>query len=144
MAIAIRGFKEGDARDLVSILRLNGQFGHPEVEGPEAMKKVAQCQAAVFLVAETDRGQVTGCIKAVYDGSRALIHLLSVHPDHQRTGIGTALFQAAATELAARGAPTASVIVNDQSATFWTNLGFTRLPAFLMLRSLDPPEKMGT
>lgn len=140
--MVIRNFRERDAPDLVSILRLNGQFGHPDVEGPEAMEKVARCVAAVFLVAETDKGQVTGCIKAVYDGSRALIHLLSVHPEHQRRGIGTALFHAVASELAARGAPTVSVTVNDENAAFWGKLGFTRLPVFLMLKSLDSAENM--
>ena len=44
------------------------------------MRRVAACTATVFLLAEV-QGQPQGFIRAVYDDSRALIHLLSVHPD---------------------------------------------------------------
>ena len=135
MEIRVRGFVESDIERLVEILRLNGQYGYPQVEGPEEMKRVAACDAAVFLVAEIG-GQPCGFIKAVYDGSRALIHLLSVHPDHQRSGVGGALVDAMLAELFRRGAPTVSVTVNERSAGFWEKQGFSRLPVFLMLKEL--------
>ena len=135
MEIRTRSFIESDIEYLVEILQLNGQYGYPQVEGPEAMKRVAACDAAVFLVAET-RGRPCGFIKAVYDGSRALIHLLSVHPHHQRSGIGGALVDAMLAELSRRGAPTVSVTVNEKSAGFWKKQGFSRLPVFLMLKGL--------
>jgi ribosomal protein S18 acetylase RimI-like enzyme len=131
----IRAFRETDIPSLVKILELNGQYGYPEVEGPEAMKRVAKCAAAVFLVAEAHE-QPCGFIKAVYDGSRALIHLLSVHPRHQRSGIGRALVHAAVAELQRRGAPSVSVTVTEKSTGFWERIGFKRLPVFLMLQEL--------
>ena len=36
-------------------------------------------------------GKVVGVIKGIYDGSRALIHQISVHADYQKWGIGSAL-----------------------------------------------------
>ncbi len=132
MDIQIREFNESDVEYAVEILTLNGQYNYPAIEGPEAMRRVAECEAAVFLVAETDNP--CGIIKAVYDGSRALIHLLSVHPDYQRRGIGTALVNAVCEELSKRGAPTVSATVTEQSLGFWEKKGFKRTPAFLVLR----------
>ena len=53
------------------MLKLNDQYTHPEVEGPASMKRVANCEAAVFLVAEIE-GSPRGFIKAVYDISYPL------------------------------------------------------------------------
>ena len=136
MKVQIREFKESDIPRLVEILQLNGQYSYPHVEGPESMRRVAECEAAVFLVAEV-AGTPCGFIRAIFDGSRALIHLLSVDPDCQRRGIGSALFNAVCSELACRGAPTVSVTVNEQSAVFWEKKGFKRLQVFLMLKEID-------
>jgi len=135
MNIHIRLFQAADAEDLVEILTRNGQFGHPEIEGAAAMNRVAGCEAAVFLVADVD-GRAEGLVRAVYDGSRALIHLLSVRPELQGHGIGTMLVAAVQTELRRRGAPTVSVLVNDASAGFWRKHGFETVPAYLMLKSI--------
>jgi hypothetical protein len=69
----IRDFEIGDIDEIVEILKLNNQYGHPEVDGPEAMKKVKACRAVVFLVGEIE-GKVVGVIRGNYDGSRAIIH----------------------------------------------------------------------
>ena len=135
MEIQVRTFREDDIRSLVEILKLNDQYEYPEIEGSDSMKRVANCDAAVFLVAEVEK-QPCGFIKAVYDGSRALIHLLSVHPDYQHSGVGSALVDAVGAELLRRGAPTVSVTVTEQSVGFWEKKGFRRLPVFLMLKEL--------
>ena len=62
------------------------------------LQRVSDCSAAAFLVAELD-GQRAGFIRAVYDGSRAMIHLLSVRPACQRKGVGRALVEAMQAEL---------------------------------------------
>ena len=98
------------------------------------MRRVASCVAAVFLVAEVD-GQPEGLVRGVFDGSRALIHLLSVSPTFQHRGIGRALVDAAQVELRRRGAPSVSVTVTDASAGFWQKQGFHVLPVYLMLKS---------
>jgi GNAT superfamily N-acetyltransferase len=133
--IRVRTFRLSDIPTLVEILRLNGQYDYPEVEGPAAMERVAQCEAAVFLVAELG-GKPCGFVKAVYDGSRALVHLLSVHPAYQHAGVGSALVDAVSAELARRGAPSVSATVTEKSRRFWEEKGFEPLPVFLMLRTL--------
>jgi GNAT superfamily N-acetyltransferase len=132
MTIRIRAFQESDIDLLVEILKLNGQYDRPDMEGPEAVKRVAQCNASVFLIAE-DESKPCGLLRGVYDGARALIHLLSVHPDHQRRGVGTLLVDAIKDEFARRGSSGSLVSAADRSAPFWEKIGFVRLPVVLML-----------
>lgn len=48
----IREFHPQDSEALVEILKANQQYGHPEIDGPEAMLRVHECVAAEFLVAK--------------------------------------------------------------------------------------------
>lgn len=142
MNLQIRPFVDADADRLVAVLIGNGQFGHPAVEDQAAMRRVSTCAAAVFLVAEVD-GAPHGLVRAVYDGSRALIHLLSVDPAVQCQGIGRALVDAVQTELRRRGAASVSVTATAASAGFWQKLGFEALPVSLMLKSGISPDADG-
>jgi ribosomal protein S18 acetylase RimI-like enzyme len=121
-AMQIRDFRSEDIEDLVGILKANQQYGHPDIDGPEAMARVRDCQAAEFLVAETG-DQVVGMIRGTYDGSRAVIYLASVHPAHQRRGIGRALVKEIAHRFQGRGAGSIAVIVPGEAA-FWKKMGF--------------------
>jgi len=118
----IRPFLPADTAALVEILKANQQFGHPDIDGPEAMLRVRTCQAAEFLVAERD-GLVVGMVRGTFDGSRAVIYLASVHPAFQRQGIGRALVQAVARRFQDRGAVSIAVIVPGD-VDFWRKLGF--------------------
>jgi ribosomal protein S18 acetylase RimI-like enzyme len=130
-SMLIRDFEVSDIDEVVEILKLNSQYGHPEVDGPEAMKRVKACEAAVFLVSEVN-GKVVGLVRGVYDGSRAIIHLLSVHPTYQGQGVGTALVREIAKRFEERGAPTVSATVTDESLGFWQKIGFRKTKAFLV------------
>jgi GNAT superfamily N-acetyltransferase len=129
----IRKYHKTDSKYIVEILKLNNQYNYPHVEGPDAMNRVAKCDAAISLVADMDN-HIVGYIKAVYDGSRALISLLSVHPDYQKKGVGSALLSAMENELKKRNAPGTTVSVTEESVSHWEKKGFKRLPVFLMLK----------
>ncbi len=118
----IRDFRPQDVDTLVEILKANQQYGHPDIDGPEAMLRVHECQAAEFLVAEVG-GKVVGMIRGTYDGSRAVIYLASVHPDHQRHGIGRALVMEIAQRFKDRGGGSIAVIVPGDAA-FWKKMNF--------------------
>ena len=137
--ILCRPFQESDIDSLVEILELNNQYAYPDVEGPEAMRRVALCEAAVFVVAEVS-GKPRGFVRGIYDGSRALIHLMSVHPNFQGSGIGKVLVKAATDDFKRRGAPTVSVTVTNESSAFWAGQGFKALPVFLMLKETGDSE----
>jgi ribosomal protein S18 acetylase RimI-like enzyme len=119
----IRDFQPEDTPTLVEILRANLQYSDPDTEGPEAMLRVLQCRAAVFLVAEED-GVPRGLSRGVYDGSKALIHIVSVHPEHQNRGIGSALVRETARRFRERGARSLSVTVPGDNLEFWKKLSF--------------------
>ncbi len=131
----IRDFLPTDCDQLVEILKANDQYGHPEIDGPEAMLRVHQCDAAVFLAAEED-DRIVGFIRGIYDGSRALIHEISVHPDYQRKGVGTKLVQAISRRFKERGAPGVSVTAANRSVDFWKKLSFA-WGAHLMIATID-------
>jgi ribosomal protein S18 acetylase RimI-like enzyme len=131
----IRDFRPQDVDALVDILKANLQYGHPDIDGPEAMLQVHACQAAEFLVAEKD-DQVIGMIRGTYDGSRAIIYLASVHPDHQRQGVGRALVKEIAQRFKARGAGSLAVIVPGD-AEFWKRLAFRQTTRVMQAYPID-------
>ena len=129
--VLIRDFRLKDIDEIVEVLKLNNQYGFPEVDGPESMKRVKACSAVVFLVCEID-GKVVGVARGNYDGSRAIIHQLSVHPKCQRRDIGTALVKEIVKRFKRMGAPTVSATVTDQSLPFWQKVGFRKTKIFLV------------
>ena len=128
--VLIRDFQLTDRDEIVEILKLNNQYGFPEVDGPEAMKRVKACSVAVFLVCEID-GRVVGVVRGNYDGSRAIIHQLSVHPAYQKQGIGTALVKEIVKRFRQMGAPTVSATVTEESLPFWQKVGFRKTKVLL-------------
>jgi tRNA threonylcarbamoyladenosine biosynthesis protein TsaE len=137
----IRDFAPEDAAQLVEILKANQQFGHPEIDGPEAMQRVLNCLGVEFLVAEED-GRAVGLIRGVYDGSRAIIYILSVHPRYQRRGIGTALVGEIAKRFKARGASGLAATVPG-NLPFWKKLSFrqtTRIMFAYPIEDVIPKE----
>ena len=140
MKIKIREFEEKDIPEIIEILKLDNQYRYPEVDGPKAMKRVAKCESAKFLVAE-DKKKVVGVVRGIYDGSRALIHQISVHPQRQREGIGSALVKEISKRFKDRGAPSVSVTaykgVMLDSTKFFEKLGFKELDAVSLMIAFD-------
>ena len=130
-SVLIRDFELRDINEIVGILKLNNQYGFPQVDGPDAMKRVKACSAAVFLVCEMD-DRVIGVVRGNYDGSRAIIHQLSVHPAYRRRGIGAALVREIVERFRQMGAPTVSATVMEESLPFWQETGFRKTKAFLV------------
>ena len=131
----IRSFQPQDVDALVGILKANQQYGHPQIDGPEAMLRVHECTAAEFLVAV--EGEVAvGMIRGAYDGSRAIIYLASVHPDYQRQGIGRALVLEIADRFRKRGANSISVIVPGDTA-FWKKMRFRQTTRVMQAFPID-------
>jgi len=133
--MVIRDFRPEDVDALVDILRANQQYGHPDIDGPDAMLRVHRCVAAEFLVAE-EEGQVVGMVRGTYDGSRAVIYLASVHPNHQRRGIGRALVLEIARRFRERGAGSIAVIVPGD-AGFWQKLSFRQTVRVMQAFPID-------
>ncbi len=134
--MVIREFRPEDCDGLVRILKANLQYSDPDTEGPEAMLRVHQCQAAVFLVAE-DENRPVGLIRGVYDGSKALIHIVSVDPAYQRRGVGSALVREAAGRFKKRGAKNLAVTVPGDNLEFWKKLSFRMTTRIMFAHPID-------
>ena len=131
----IRDFRPEDVDALVDLLKANQQFGHPEIDGVDAMLRVHKCDAAEFLVAEAQE-DVIGMIRGAYDGSRAIIYLASVQPGHQRKGVGRALVSEIARRFKDRGAASIAVIVPGDAA-FWKRMGFLQTTRVMQAYPID-------
>lgn len=123
--VMIKDFEPEDTDEIVEILKVNNQYSFPQVDGPEAMKRIKACNTAVFLVYKAN-GKVIGVVRGTYDGSRAMIHQLSVHPQHQRKGVGTALVKQIVRRFQQMGAPTVSATIINESLPFWQKAGFKK------------------
>lgn len=129
--MSVRNFKLVDTDDIIKILKLNNQFDFPEVDGPDAMKRVYECISTIFLVYESS-SNVIGFIRGSYDGSRAMIHQLSIQPEFQKRGIGSELIKEIVKKFNERGADTISATITEQSYDFWKKNGFDKLGVFLV------------
>ena len=134
--VKIRNFNPVDAERCEQILNLNNQLHYPEIDGKEAMKRIYKRQGRYFLVAEENRS-VVGFVRGVYDGSRALTWQLSVHPEHQKKGIGKRLIKKLAKRFKEDGAPTISVSVNDKTKDYYKKFGFEEIGVELILAKID-------
>lgn len=137
--ILVRQAREADAPAMVGIMEANNHYYTPEVDGTAAIARQLAMTNNVILVAESG-GSVAGFVLGTWDGARAFIHKMSVHPDFQRKGIGTMLVREAARRFVAMGAPTVGVSAADDetgehhhSMRFWKQLGFEPIPARVMI-----------
>ncbi|MDO9538129.1 MAG: GNAT family N-acetyltransferase [Thermoplasmata archaeon] len=134
----IRPAKNDDIDAVIRITRANGHFWTPEVDGSEALARILERDNNLFLV--YDDGKVQGFVLGTWDGARAYIHKISVHPDIKTKGIGTLLVAHAIEFFRNIGAPTVAVAAADgtrdeeeDSTGFWKKVGFEPIPARLMI-----------
>ncbi|MFB7517157.1 GNAT family N-acetyltransferase [Streptomyces sp. NPDC056144] len=83
-------------------------------------------EALILAVAD---GLIVGSVIAGWDGWRASLYRLAVHPSHRRQGVSTALLRAAEERFAALGGRRADAMVLEANATgqaFWSTAGFER------------------
>lgn len=130
----MRNIREAREEDFVQIeeMLLEHKMLVPAIDGREAMKRIQQNMGRYFLVAK-ENNTVVGFIRAVYDGSRALIHQMAVRKSYQRKGIGRELLFEVCKRLNDDGAPTVSVTATEQSQPYYEKFSFRRLPITLML-----------
>jgi len=94
----------------------------------EHVRAVARCDQADLLVVECG-GRIVGSLIAGFDGWRAGLYRLAVHPEFRRRGIARALVREAERRLAGRGAARVGAVVitaHEDAVAFWEAARYSR------------------
>ena len=138
MKFKIRNAHPDDFDRLEQLLLENDMLSSPEVDGKQAMQRIYERMGEYFLVAENQRystkeSKVIGMIRGCYDGSRAVIHQLSINREYQRKGAGKNLINALLKRFKQDSAVSVSVTSSNGSESYYNQLGFTDVKINLMV-----------
>lgn len=109
----IRIFRHGDFEEVLALwdrCDLVQPGNDPELD----IERQLQQGADLFLLAELN-GEVAGTVMGGYDGHRAAVYYLGVHPDYRGRGIANALLSRLEKKLIARGCPQINVLLDADS-----------------------------
>lgn len=90
-----------------------------------------------------DRGRIVGTAFAGWDGRRAWLYHVAVHPTERRRGIAGTLVRTLEERLGARGCLKVNLIVWDgeeRAKAFWSAIGYVREDAVEFGKQLRAPD----
>jgi len=122
----VRPAGTGDAAAVLELWRVADAVPSATDDRPALELLLARAPEGL-LVAETDDAAVIGSVVAVFDGWRANLYRLAVHPEHRRRGVATALVEEAERRLrAAGGRRISALVVHDHAdaVACWAALGY--------------------
>ena len=124
--VAVRPATPGDRDALLELWSVAAENDARPVDTPEAVARLLQRDPGACLVAESE-ARLVGSVIAGWDGWRAHLYRLAVHPDHRRRGIARRLLDAAEERLVDLGATRADAMVLSTNALgrqLWSGLGY--------------------
>ncbi|MCM0622044.1 GNAT family N-acetyltransferase [Nocardioides bruguierae] len=130
--VALRPATHADVPALLALWEVAAENDSRPVDDAAAVERLLERDPDACLVAEAE-GRLVGSIVAGWDGWRAHLYRLAVHPDARRQGVATALLEAASTRLEALGASRLDAMVlegNDLGQSLWRGAGFAPQPAW--------------
>lgn len=134
----LRAFRESDYEAALAVWRECGLTIKPSDTLPE-LRKVMERNPGLFLVAE-EAGVVSGTVIGAWDGRRAWVYHLAVHPSSRRRGVARMLMDEVERRLRAAGATKLNLLIescNAAVADFYRKLGFAPDDLLFMTRRLD-------
>jgi ribosomal protein S18 acetylase RimI-like enzyme len=123
---SLRTASPEDIESLIAFWNIAGENDSRPTDSTDATRRLLERDPDATIVAEHDRTLV-GTVIAGWDGWRAHLYRLAVHPDHRRQGIGSLLLNAAEQRLAALGATRFDAMVlegNELGASTWRARGY--------------------
>jgi len=125
--LIIRNCRAIDVEAVLELWRLAGATPSVTDSAHDLLQLVVE-GAARLLVAEIG-GQIVGSIIGTFDGWRANLHRLAVHPGYRRRGIARALVAEVEKRLGQQGAKRINVLVEKDcpwATGFWEAAGYPR------------------
>ncbi len=127
-SITIRAATAEDVDSLLSLWAVAAENASRPGDSAEAVRTLLARDPEACLVACAD-GRLVGSLIAGWDGWRAHLYRLAVHPEARRRGIGRALLDAGAARLKELGASRLDAMVlddNELGQSLWRGAGYER------------------
>ncbi len=141
----------GDVSAVLAFWALAAEDAHRPADDAEVVRQLMAHDPAALLLARSG-GEIVGSVVAGWDGWRAHLYRLAVHPAHRRRGLGSELLRAAEERLAAVGARRFDAMVLDDNLGaqgLWVRAGYApqeqwrRWVKATPAAVLDPPRSPG-
>lgn len=129
MEWVLRSAQPDDAEGVVA-LWLGSGAAPTSTDDPDSVRALIRRDGDALIVAES-AGMITGTLVAGFDGWRANLYRLVVHPSARRRGLGRALVAEAERRLARLGARRISALVvldHAHAVRFWEAAGYEHNP----------------
>lgn len=126
--VILRTATAADVEELIAFWAYAGENDARPTDRAELVSALIARDRDALIVATLDE-RVVGTVVAGWDGWRAHLYRLAVHPDHRRRGIGRLLLARAEERLAALGATRLDAMVldgNELGAATWAAAGYDR------------------
>lgn len=124
--ISLRPATLDDVDDLIAFWLVAGENDSRPSDSPAAVRRLLERDPDALVVAELD-GRLVGTVVAGWDGWRAHVYRLAVHPDARRRGVGRLLLAHVEARFAALGATRVDAMVletNDLGKAVWRAAGY--------------------
>ena len=127
-APTLRTASDADVEALIDFWLEAGENDGRPADHPAAVRRQLVRDPDALVVAELD-GRIVGTVIAGWDGWRAHLYRLAVHPDHRRRGIGRLLMEHAERRFVEIGGKRADAMVLDENEVgraVWETAGYVR------------------
>ncbi len=133
--------------DYERVARLWGVAGLPPKRGDDlaSVRHKLERDPDLFVVA-VEGTEIVGAAMGAYDGRRGSVYRVSVHPDHRRRGVGTAMMAEIETRLAAKGCIQVNLLVeagNTEALAFYDRSGYRPIAYVGLSKRLPGPGPPG-
>jgi ribosomal protein S18 acetylase RimI-like enzyme len=126
--VELRSARPSDVDAVLAFWQLAAEDADRPADSRGALEELIVRDPDALLLATHGR-KIVGCVIAGWDGWRAHLYRLAVHPDYRRRGLARWLLGAAEERLRRNHAIRFDAMVldgNDSAHTMWAGLGYSR------------------